>query len=203
MKSIEAALLDLVAICDSMRIAYAVMGGLAVRVHGIPRPTHDVDLTLSIDRAELGELFEQLEGRGYSVPQPYKDGWLDEIAEMPLIKVRAYLDAGHGIDVDIFVAESEFQKSLIQRRIPIESNHLAVPSMPPSNSSPSGPTPISMPTLRLSTTCGCSRSRPRDGRHLTPRPSASSHQRTSRRPFRNGRGARPSGIRRRQMKSEE
>jgi hypothetical protein len=84
MKSIEAALLDLVAICDSMRIAYAVMGGLAVRVHGIPRPTHDVDLTLSIDRAELGELFEQLEGRGYSVPQPYKDGWLDEIAEMPL-----------------------------------------------------------------------------------------------------------------------
>ena len=121
MKSIEAALLDLVSVCNGMRIAYAVMGGLAVRVHGIPRPTHDVDLTLSIDRVALGELLDQLEELGYSVPQPYKDGWLDEIAGMPLIKIRAYLDAGHGIDVDIFVAESEFQKSLMQRRMPVES----------------------------------------------------------------------------------
>lgn len=35
---------------------------------------------------------------------------------MPLVKFRLY-HAGHGIDVDIFLAESEYQRELMRRRV--------------------------------------------------------------------------------------
>ena len=39
---------DLVRIFDSLGLQYAIMGGIAVRAHGIPRPTYDVDFTLAV-----------------------------------------------------------------------------------------------------------------------------------------------------------
>jgi hypothetical protein len=41
-KSVEDVIWDVVDLCDSLKIEYAIMGGLAVRIHGIPRPTYDV-----------------------------------------------------------------------------------------------------------------------------------------------------------------
>jgi hypothetical protein len=38
---------DLVAFFDEMRLPYALMGGLAVRVHGIPRPTYNIDFSVA------------------------------------------------------------------------------------------------------------------------------------------------------------
>jgi hypothetical protein len=57
---------------------YVVMGGLAVRVHSIPRPTYDVDLTISIGRSELPKLFESLENLGHTIAESYRQGWVDE-----------------------------------------------------------------------------------------------------------------------------
>ena len=37
-------------------------------------------------------------------------------ADMPVVKLQLYL-AEYGIDIDIFLAESEFQQDLIRRRI--------------------------------------------------------------------------------------
>ena len=34
---------------------------------------------------------------------------------MPLVKLRIYLES-HGVDVDVFLAESNFQRSLLSRR---------------------------------------------------------------------------------------
>ncbi len=65
------------------------MGGLAVRAHLIPRPTNDVDLTVSIEREKLPNWFEELEKRGVTVP-----------------------DA-----VDVFLAESDFQASVLSRKV--------------------------------------------------------------------------------------
>lgn len=42
-KSVEDVIWDVVDLCDSLKIEYAIMGGMAVRIHGIPRPTYDVD----------------------------------------------------------------------------------------------------------------------------------------------------------------
>jgi hypothetical protein len=46
MSQLESTLKAMVACFDSLNIPYAVMGGLAVRVHGLPRPTNDVDFTM-------------------------------------------------------------------------------------------------------------------------------------------------------------
>jgi hypothetical protein len=40
---------------------------------------------------------------------------VDEIAGMPLVKFRLFLQQ-HGIDMDVFLAESPYQQELISRR---------------------------------------------------------------------------------------
>jgi hypothetical protein len=95
------------------------MGGLAVRVYGIPRPTHDMDFTAAIPRSQLAEVYASVEGLGYSIADSYKSGWVDQVADMPLVKFRLYLQEGRGVDIDVFLAESSFQWELLARRRPI------------------------------------------------------------------------------------
>lgn len=48
MTSLNDALRDMLALFQRLQIPYAIVGGLAVRVYGIPRPTQDVDFTIAI-----------------------------------------------------------------------------------------------------------------------------------------------------------
>ncbi len=120
MSELERTLYSLAELLERMGYTYAVMGGLAVRAHSIPRPTYDVDLTLSISRDELPILFEKLVAQGHTVADTYLKGWVEQVAGMPLIKVRAYLGGDKGIDIDLFIAETDFQKALLERRIQAE-----------------------------------------------------------------------------------
>lgn len=106
---------ELTQLLEAEKISYVVMGGIAVRVYGIPRATYDLDFTLSLPRNELPRLYYLLESKGYTVPDSYRKGWVDKVAEMPLVKCRVYLE-GHGIDLDFFLAESPFQNSVMQRK---------------------------------------------------------------------------------------
>jgi predicted nucleotidyltransferase len=94
---------------------YAIMGGIAARVLGIPRPTYDVDFTLAVSRDLLPDLFDAAENAGYHVPVAYRSGWIDTVANMPIVKLGMQLGT-QGIDIDVFLAESEFQESLLARR---------------------------------------------------------------------------------------
>ena len=105
---------DLASLFDQRQLPHAIMGGIAVRACAIPRPTFDGDFTLAISRARLLELFVAITDLGYTVPDQYGRGWVDELGDMPLVKVRLYLE-GRGIDVDVFHAETEFQQEVIQR----------------------------------------------------------------------------------------
>lgn len=96
-------------------LVYALMGGIAVRVYGIPRPTYDVDLTVAVPREALPDLYDAMEQAGYTVPETYRTGWLDQVAGMPLVKFRLYLQ-DHGVDIDLFLAETTYQQELLQRR---------------------------------------------------------------------------------------
>lgn len=92
-----------------------VMGGIAVRVYGIPRPTFHVDCTIAIERSRLMELYQAVTALGYTVPEEYTKGWTDQIAGMPLVRFRLNLE-GRTVDVDVFLAESAFQEELLTRR---------------------------------------------------------------------------------------
>jgi len=115
MNDLARALRELVFLFERLKTPYAVMGGLAVRVYGIPRPTYDIDFTLAIERERLATLYDALRELGYVIPEQYAEGWVDHVAGMPLVKARLYL-AGHGIDVDLFLAESPYQHELLARR---------------------------------------------------------------------------------------
>lgn len=116
MTDLTAVIHDLVGLFDSLQLPYAIMGGIAVRAHGLPRPTFDVDFVLAIPRGQLGELFTAIEQRGYSVPEQYRGGWVDSVGGMPLFKLRLFLE-GRGVDADIFLAENDFQREVMRRRI--------------------------------------------------------------------------------------
>lgn len=115
MQDLNKAIEDFIALFDAFAFDYAIMGGIAVRVYGIPRATYDVDFTAAIPRQKLNDLFTRTEAVGYTVPEQYRSGWVDQVGGMPVIKIRLYL-AEHGVDVDIFLAESAYQAILLQRR---------------------------------------------------------------------------------------
>lgn len=115
MSNLEEALRLITLLLDKSSIVYAVMGGLAARAYGLPRPTFDVDLTISIDRDRLQDLFRQVEDLGFTVPAQYASDWVDQVGGMPLVKLRWYV-GDRGIDIDCFLSETPFQRSLLSRR---------------------------------------------------------------------------------------
>lgn len=115
MRELVQTLRDVTGVFESLELPYAVIGGIAVRAYGIPRPTYDVDFTVAIARERLGEVYSAIEREGYSVPESYQSGWVDSVAGMPLVKFRFYIK-DHGVDADIFLAETHFLKELLTRR---------------------------------------------------------------------------------------
>jgi len=57
---------DLVNALERTRLPYAVCGGLAMAIHGLPRATVDVDLLVPMDAAD--SVFEIARGLGYTIP---------------------------------------------------------------------------------------------------------------------------------------
>lgn len=114
------ALFEIIDLLETEKIEYAVMGGLAVRALALPRPTNDVDITISLPRDALLELLTFMDSKHIEVPEIYRNGWLDRIAGMPLLKLKTYIDREHSVDLDVFIAESDFQRSLVARRISAE-----------------------------------------------------------------------------------
>jgi len=90
-RSLVRALRDFVDYFDDSGFDYAVMGGLAARVLGIPRPTYDIDFTVAVSRDDLSTLFDAAENMGYHVPVAYRSGWVDSLADMPIVKLGMQL----------------------------------------------------------------------------------------------------------------
>lgn len=109
------ALHEFVEMFEARGYRYAIMGGIAARVLGIPRPTYDVDFTLAVARDQLPELFDAAENAGYHVPVAYRSGWVDTVANMPIVKLGMQLGS-QGIDIDVFLSECTFQESILVRR---------------------------------------------------------------------------------------
>ena len=118
-EEVEQTLFEILAVLEGERIPYAVMGGLAVRVWSIPRATQDVDVTIDVATNRLENLRDKLYESGCEIPPVYDSGWLDRVAEMPLFKVKRRVGSGD-IDIDIFVAESDFQDVILTRRVKTE-----------------------------------------------------------------------------------
>lgn len=110
---------------DRLQVDYAVMGGLAVRVLGLPRPTYDVDFVIACSRDRLEAVFGEFDTLGFAVPEPFRRGWLDEAGGMPLVKFSMFI-SGNAIAVDMFLAETPFLQSAMARRMHVEIDGVLV-----------------------------------------------------------------------------
>ena len=121
MPGIDDAARDFAALFDRHGLPYAIMGGLAVRVHAIPRPTFDVNFTVAVPRDALPALYPEVEQLGYVVSDAQKGGWIDTVGGLPVVKFQVIL-AGRPLDIDAFLAETPFQAEVLARRVRVAAD---------------------------------------------------------------------------------
>jgi hypothetical protein len=119
MKNVTDSLHTLVELLDQLSIEYAVMGGFAV--HGVPRPTYDIDTAIVVERSRLPELFDRLRDYGFAIPEVYETGWVDRVKDLPLLKLKRYI-RNESLDVDLFLVESEFLAEVMKRRSRLDAD---------------------------------------------------------------------------------
>lgn len=113
---LQALLEEMVAFLEQRRVEYMIMGGIAVRFWGLPRPTFDLDFTLSMEAAEVPLLGAALEDRGFTLPEIHGRGFLDELAGMKKFAVTRFLE-GREVRVDLFLVTSRYQREAFARRV--------------------------------------------------------------------------------------
>ena len=101
--------------CDAAEVPYMLMGGLAVAVHAVPRPTLDVDLTIDADAARLQRLLDAAQEEGFVVPDHYRRGFADTLKGMAKLQIQSFVeDLEH--DVDLFLVTTPYQRAAFARR---------------------------------------------------------------------------------------
>lgn len=115
MKGLDAVARDAAGLFERWKAPYALMGGLAVRVYALPRPTFDVDFTVSLPRDSLQEVYLEAEKLGFAIPAAQAGGWIDTVHGMPVVKFQWFIGS-RAVDVDVFLAETPFQEEVLRRR---------------------------------------------------------------------------------------
>ncbi len=97
------------------RVPYAFIGGVAMGVWAVPRPTFDLDLAIASSTSETPTLLQAFERAGFVVEEGFRKGFADRIAGME--KIHVHLPSGKALlGVDLFLATTPFLQSLLERR---------------------------------------------------------------------------------------
>lgn len=94
-----------------------VIGGIAVRWWGVPRPTYDADFAVAVDESDLARLLTALSDAGFAVPIEHTSGFRDVVAGMEKVKVTRF-EHGTVWDIDIFLVRTPHLESALRRRRP-------------------------------------------------------------------------------------
>jgi hypothetical protein len=115
---------------EKARVRFAVLGGFAVRVWGIPRPTYDLDVAVGIEAKGLRALLSSLEEAGFVVPAEHTLGFLDRVGGMQKLSVSS-LEEGHLWEVDLFLASTPFLRSALRKAVAADLDGRRVPVCTP------------------------------------------------------------------------
>jgi len=100
-------------VLDSADIRYMVIGGQAVLLHGEPRLTRDIDVTIGSDASILDRLLEITSGADMvpSIEDPHE--FVRKTNVLPLT------DRSSSIRVDLIFSFTPYEAEAIQRSIPV------------------------------------------------------------------------------------
>ena len=121
MSELADTLASLSRVLDGRSLPWFVFGAQAVAVRGAPRATQDVDITVQVDRGDLGPLVLALQEEGLRHRYP-------EIAE-ELVESGAVLPLVHpsGMEVDLVVAGSGLEAVVLAGATPASIDGVLVP----------------------------------------------------------------------------
>jgi hypothetical protein len=115
MDNLETVARKFIALLDELEAEYAIMGGLAVRLYGLPRATYDVDVIATLSREVVPRLLDSAEAAGLHFPDSQRAGWIDSVRNFAVVKFQSFVEQRF-IDIDVFLVESPFQRSVLERR---------------------------------------------------------------------------------------
>jgi predicted nucleotidyltransferase len=105
---------DLARELDSRRIPYMLIGGQAVLVHGRPRLTEDIDVTLGMGPTELSKILDLCLVLGLD---PLPEAAADFVEETFVLPAH---HGGSGIRVDFIFSTTPYERQAIERAIQLD-----------------------------------------------------------------------------------
>jgi len=117
---------QLVSALANANVAYCVVGGVAVNLHGVPRMTYDIDIMVATDRENLDRCHQLLSGLGLQIRLPIAlvdaadrelaAQWEDERSLLAL----TYSDPRNPLrEVDILIAPSLDPDGVVARAVSV------------------------------------------------------------------------------------
>ena len=113
MPAFETLLGKIVRALEKNGISYMVIGGQAVLIHGKPRFTGDIDITLGVNTDHAEEMFTMV--RALSL-KPRKYATKEFVRRNSLLKVE---DPKTGMTVDFIFSSLPYERQAIQRAVPV------------------------------------------------------------------------------------
>lgn len=104
----EEALVRLVAVLESRRVPYAVIGGLAVAAWGVPRATEDIDLLADVSPSP--EIDAALRAAGFDLE--WRRGGADDPVPL-LLRLRS----ASGPEIDVVSATRAWEREMLGRSV--------------------------------------------------------------------------------------
>jgi predicted nucleotidyltransferase len=98
---------------DSARIPYMVIGGQAVLLHGEPRLTRDIDITLGVDASELRRVMSAVTAIALTPSVPDVDAFVHDTNVLPLS------DVSSGLRVDLIFSFTPYEAEAINRAVSV------------------------------------------------------------------------------------
>jgi hypothetical protein len=98
---------------DGAEIPYMVIGGQAVLLHGEPRLTRDIDITLGVESTELGRVRHAVEHTGLRPSVPDIESFVHRTNVLPLT------DGTTAIRVDLIFSFTPYESDAIRRTVAV------------------------------------------------------------------------------------
>lgn len=110
------ALKAIIELLKDLKINYALMGGIALQVWGRLRVTKDIDIVVEVEKDRLEVLIDLLRRSPFSIRNSLKP------IGRSLLIFATYEDkeTGFPVELDLFVAQTEFQRETLKRAYEIE-----------------------------------------------------------------------------------
>jgi hypothetical protein len=108
--------LRLIALLEERSTPYALMGGIAVPIWGVPRATYDVDVVLSVDEEGLRAFLARAREHGFQVSSSFDSGFRDILQGMEKVRLEWWTESSRMVEVDVFLVSTSYQKAAFSRR---------------------------------------------------------------------------------------